>query len=112
MIFFIFLMLSLATFRLTRLIVKDDMPLVYYPREWIIKRRPTHGMHPSTAEPYVNFWYMGELVSCPWCASAWVSGALTFGTWIARHGHGGLPVPVLIWLSVWGVGAWLAANAG
>jgi hypothetical protein len=43
----LFVLLALATARVTRFIVQGDMPLAYYPREWIISLRPDHGMNPA-----------------------------------------------------------------
>lgn len=50
--------------------------------------------------------WLGELITCPWCASGWIAGALILATDITV----GLPVPWLTGLAAWGVGAWLAAN--
>ena len=68
------ILLVLATWRVTRFVVQDDMPLVYYPREWVIRRRLDHEMTPYTKPAYWNHWWLGELVTCPWCASAYVAG--------------------------------------
>lgn len=48
-----------------------------------------------------TYWWLGELVSCPWCASAYVSGALVTVTWWLH----GMPLPVLCWLAVWAAAA-------
>lgn len=51
--------------------------------------------------------WLAELITCPWCASGWITGGLTAITDITV----GLPVPWLTGLAAWGVGAWLAAKA-
>lgn len=81
--------LVLATFRVTRLIVKDDFPPVRVPREWVTSHAPT---------------WVGELIGCHWCASGWVAMALVAGTDLATS----VPVPVLLWLAAWAGGAWIA----
>jgi hypothetical protein len=59
--------LGLACFRITRLIVQDT--IADRPRNWVIQR--------ST--------WLGELVSCPWCASFYVAlgAAALFLLWPA-----------------------------
>lgn len=97
------IVLSLGTFRLTRLVTHDDFPPILWARwriqhakPWIIKVDGSH-----------DYWWLGELVSCHWCASAYISGALVLGAdlWY------GMPAPVLAWLAVWGVGALIAHHA-
>jgi hypothetical protein len=112
-----FVILSLATFRLTRLITKDDFPPIFYARRWVQSRRPAEWRRPARVgvrgagpdalfgeEPYADYWWFGELVSCAWCASAYVSGALVLFVWLLH----GLPLPLLWWFAVWGAGAFLA----
>lgn len=111
-----FVILSLATFRITWLITKDDFPPIFYARRWIQQLRPgvmrvparVHARYTDNnlygEEPYFDYWWLGELVSCTWCASAYVSGALVFATWRLH----GLPLPLLWWFAVWGAGAFLA----
>jgi hypothetical protein len=75
--------LCASTWRATRLLVKDDLPIVKRPRDWLIRRseRPDGTLR----------WY-GELISCPWCVSVWVAAAFTLATDLVV----GLPVPVLV----------------
>lgn len=55
--------------------------------------------------PWVPLFF-AELMSCPWCVSAYVSAAVVAGTWLAI----GLPVPVLMWPAAWALGALLAQH--
>lgn len=96
--------LALATFRLTRLVTHDDFPPIYHVREWLKRRRPMVTRRPLGHEPYTDFWWLGELVTCPWCASGYISGGLVAITW-ALHG---LPLPVFCWFAVWAMGAAIA----
>jgi hypothetical protein len=101
-------LLSACAFRLTRLIVKDTFPPVLWvrdrlaggwrpmtEREWTIYRKapawPT-GVTPYQTQEidgernrYIRrvSWspvWLAELITCPWCASAYVSGALVLIT--------------------------------
>jgi hypothetical protein len=128
------LVMSLATYRLTRLAVEDAFPPVLWVRDRVVggwrpltepeQERlqmnirtggPTLGWDQQDIDGvphrYVRraswspFW-LAELLSCPWCASGWIAAAVTAGTWAVA----GLPVPVLVWLAVWAVGALIAAQ--
>jgi hypothetical protein len=90
-------LLSLATFRATRLAVRDDFPPLLWLRWKIIEARPGH-VNRNQEEVH---WWLGELVSCRWCASGWISLALVGSVW-ALHG---IPLPIVCWLAVWGAGA-------
>lgn len=90
--------MTLGTYRLTRLVVDDTFP----PIEWIRSRL-------TGDDPAVPRWrrvppWVGDLVSCSWCASVWVSAGVTALTWIWI----GLPVPLLSWGAVAAAAAWLA----
>lgn len=149
-VWLLLLVMSLATYRLTRLVVADTFPPVLWLRDriaggwrpltesergayyayqgWSPLGRPEGEEMPSgvrrgfeslgsvqevdgTLERYVHRrrWspsWLAELVSCPWCASGWVSLVVTVGVWATV----GLPVPVLVWPAVWAAGALLTAQ--
>jgi hypothetical protein len=127
---FVFLCLVLTAYRATRLIVKDDFPPILWVRdrlvggwrpltepEWEQARKtgmdqfkPTQGIDGKenrwiTRKPWSPYW-LAELLSCPWCASAYVSGALVLVTDLTY----GLPVPWLVGPAVWGATALLASR--
>lgn len=58
-----------------------------------------------TRAPWSPFW-LAELVSCGWCASGWVSGALTAATALATS----LPDPWLVGPAVWAGAALLSTR--
>ncbi len=110
--------LGLATFRLTRLIVADDFPLVAVPRRWVVGD-PEGIWDPDRQQwlpenKHQGRWYhwFGELISCPWCASGWVSLALVCAVawWTPRDAA--LVDWLLLWWAAWGIGAVTAAKAG
>jgi uncharacterized protein DUF1360 len=131
MIYFTAVVLALAVARLTRLVVKDTFPPVLWARDRLAggwrpltgaewedlrksgreKYRPTQAID-GIENRYVTrvkwspFW-LAELITCPWCASGWITGGLTLATDVTV----GLPVPWLTGLATWSVGAWLAAKS-
>ncbi|MWA07805.1 DUF1360 domain-containing protein [Streptomyces sp. BA2] len=100
------LVMTLATYRLTRLVVKDDFP----PLLWIRHKLAGGWAGPDQDVPvYRARWspqWLADLVSCPWCASAWVALGVLGGTAMAVA----VPVPVLVWLAVWAGAALLASQ--
>lgn len=128
---FTLLVLALAAYRITRLIVKDDFPPVLWmrdrlvggwrpltPREWDQVRTvgepvPFHtkDIPGKGASRYVErrswvpYW-LAELLGCPWCVSAYVSGALTGAT----DAVSGVPRPWLVGVAVWALSALLASR--
>lgn len=134
------IVMSLATYRGTRLVVADTFPPVLWLRDRLVGgwREPTMKEQHHEAFPtgevsegalrnvaglgtfslvdgelqiYARRWkrspfWLAELLSCPWCASGWVALAVTAGTWAVV----GLPVPVLVWLATWAVGALIAGQ--
>lgn len=87
--------MALATFRLTRLVVEDDFPPIEAARGWVRSLRPVV----RKPDQEVRWWWGGELVSCYWCASGWISGGMVVTIW----GLQGMALPVLWWLATWGL---------
>jgi len=130
------LVMSLAVYRLTRLLVEDTFPPVLWARDRIAggwrdltaeeqrllfggvlpgekaaELRKVWSVDTDGEQRYLHRWrwvpqWLADLISCPWCASGWVALAVTAGTWAVV----GLPVPLLVWPAVWGLGALLAAQ--
>lgn len=130
MTLYVFALLCLAAYRGTRLIVKDTFPPVLWMRDRLVGgwrplteeerrhvARPDH--KPELLLTVQNgkqlrwverrAWspdWLAELLSCPWCASAYVSGALVAATDLTY----GLPVPWLVGPAVWAVASLLASR--
>jgi hypothetical protein len=118
----LFVLLSFAVGRFTRLVVADDFPPVLWARRKIITARPgvtVPAVRITLRDPWggerramemgqasTRYWWLGELVSCAWCASGWVALGLWLGTWWFVP----LPLPLLWWPAIWGAGAILAAK--
>jgi len=132
----LWLMLSATSFRLTRLVVKDTFPPILWIRDrlaggwrpmtdadWREVRQPGVPVlekHPVPFQVQVinkvnNRWvdrvswspdWLAELITCPWCASAYVSACVVGVTDIAI----GLAWPWLMAFAVWAVAAPLAVK--
>lgn len=88
------ILIVLATYRATRLLVVDEFPPIAVTRDWITKK----------AGPYSSIAY---LVHCPWCTGMYVATALVVGTdWLTGHV---VPVPALLILVASGVTGLIAA---
>lgn len=127
---FLLIVMSLTTYRLTRLIVKDTLPPVLWLRdglaggwrpmtdqEWDRLRAKgsktgwTHQTMDGVENRYVYRWswspyWLAELWSCPWCVSGWIAGGVTAGTDITI----GMSAPVLMGMASWALGALMASR--
>jgi hypothetical protein len=100
------IVMSLATYRLTRFVVEDTFP----PMLWVRHKLVGGWTGPDEETPvYRARWvpqWLADLLSCPYCASGWIAAGVTAGVWAVA----GLPVPLLCWVAVWAVGGLLAAQ--
>lgn len=91
------LLVTVATYRLTRLVVFDTFPPVAWLRERITGENPA-----------VRRWsgvpnWVAKLVSCGWCLSVWVGAGVTGLTALWTD----LPLPLLAWAVAASGAAWL-----
>lgn len=130
------LLMVLTVYRLTRLVTRDDFPPVLWLRDRLaggwrdlttteqrmlfggvlpgdkrMELRRTWSVNPEGEQRYVYRWryvpdWFAELVSCPWCVSGWISGAVTLGMDLAV----GVPLPWLVGPAVWACAALLASR--
>ena len=89
------LVLGLAGYRLTRLAVKDMFPPVAGPRQRLERR--TLGTRLD---------WLGDLVTCHWCASGWLTLALVAAVDLLSSQP--VPLPPVFWLATWAISAGLA----
>jgi hypothetical protein len=58
-------LMALTTWRATRFVTEDDFPPVRWARDRILGHGPE---------------WLGELVTCPWCASVWLAAGVVAAT--------------------------------
>lgn len=77
---FLVILVCLATYRITRLIVRDLFPPVEKFREWVIRK-------------FGASHWLSYLVTCYWCVSMYVGIVIVALTWWFYD----LPYPLLVW---------------
>lgn len=78
--FFVLVAVSLGTYRITRLIVKDEFP----PSMWLRRK---------VADRWGDDSWQSYLSECPWCASMYIGGLVV----LVMDLFSSVPAPVLIW---------------
>ncbi len=89
-------LLILATHRLTRLLVQDELPLVKIPRDRIANyfgRFDEAGNLVAGRQLGRVGWSIAYVFGCPWCMSAWAGALIIYLTCQVTS----VPVPVLVW---------------
>lgn len=81
-----FVVAALATFRLTRMVTTDDLPVFARPREALL-RRWTRGKASS---------WKADGLTCPWCVGFWVSAIVV----AVLEATGSVPRPGLVLLAL------------
>jgi hypothetical protein len=94
------LLIFIATHRLTRLAVKDEVPVVKIPRDKAICfLDPTPQMvaaHPGLKGHWGNTGRaLAYLLECPWCMSAYTGGMVVLTTDLFVS----VPAPLLVWIA-------------
>lgn len=124
----LFVLLVLTVYRTTRLIMKDTLPPVLWLRDRLaggwrpltakeqsaptaVSWRNQTEYHDDVLERYIpraswSPYWLAELITCPWCASGWVTGALMAVTDVTY----GVPAPWLVGPAVWAASALLASR--
>lgn len=86
------LLMTLAAYRLARLLVHDTFPPIAWLRD---KFTGPYEVHVDTAPrkpTHVPFWF-AYLWTCTWCMTVWTAAGVTVLTWVTID----LPAPLLIW---------------
>lgn len=102
---FTFVIFVLAVHRITRFIIRDCLPIVSKPRDWVLKNTdPTAVDIEEGMKPRGTFMKsIGYLLQCEWCMSIWVSGGLLYGLTFFVN------MPVFMALGWWLAGSSLAS---
>lgn len=91
----LFILLALASYRVTRLVTTDKITEPIFERvRWSLERR-WYAKHDGGSDTHFNS-KLAFMLSCPWCLGFWVSGA---GTLLVSLVYG-LDYPALTWLAV------------
>lgn len=100
---FLLALTCLATYRLTRLLVTDTLPIVSQPRYALVRffaTLDTQGHIIDGRRLGVIGWSIAYLVTCPWCMSAYVAaGLVALECRLLPH----VTYPWLLWLAAWAV---------
>lgn len=93
-------LIFLATHRLTRLAVADEVPIVKGPRDALIKFLDPTPQQRNTDPTAKGHWgntgrALAYLLECPWCMSAYTGAAVVFVTDL----FAAVPVPFLVWIA-------------
>lgn len=88
----IVLLMTLSSYRASRLLVHDEFPPVKWLREkfTLPYTLPQSDLRRQTTR--VPYW-LAYLWTCTWCMTVWTSAVITLLVWWRV----GLPVPVLVW---------------
>lgn len=65
-----YLLISLTTFSVTRLVIKDEFPPIRWPRDRMLDLAERHDN--AFTRSYVYLW------TCPWCMSVWVGSLVVW----------------------------------
>lgn len=94
------LLIFLATHRLTRLAVADEVPVVKIPRDAAIKFFDPTPQQRSVDPTAKGHWgntgrALAYLLECPWCMSAYTGALVVFVTDLFVS----VPAPFLVWIA-------------
>ncbi len=96
-----YVLIILATFRLTRFMITDMMPLGWLRERFLEWLRPSDEWKIENNQPYASGhwgWLGGKLhylLGCPWCMSIWVGAGVVYVFTLFTS----VPLPVAVWLS-------------
>lgn len=110
----VILLLFLSTYRVTRLMTRDRLPLIAIPRERFVRRwgvwDEPEEMRGRPIDPRGTNIFMRSVAylwECDWCMSMWTGGILTAITAQIVS----IPLPVLVWLASSAFAGWVASSA-
>ena len=87
-----FLLMVLAAYRASRLLVEDEFPPVKWLRTKFTGPYTLAQDDPRRRKTRVPYW-LAYLWTCTWCMSVWTAAGVTLLVWLSSE----LPQPVLVW---------------
>lgn len=91
----LFILMSLASYRIARFIVDDEFPPMKWIRDKITGPYAAPLDSPERRDTKVPYW-LAYLFTCPWCMTVWTAGLVT----LLVAATVGVPAPLLVWLAV------------
>lgn len=91
----LFILLALACYRVTRLVTMDKITEPIFDRLRFGLERRWYEKHDGGSDTHFNS-KLAFMLSCPWCIGFWVSGA---GTLLVSLAYG-LDYPILTWFAL------------
>lgn len=95
----LFALMALTTYRITRLLVVDNFPPILWARTKLTGEED-EGVPAASWVP----WWLSYLAGCYWCMSVWVAGVMTLAVALTV----GLPYPLLVWGGLAALAPWLS----
>lgn len=102
-----FVLVCLGTYRITRFITRDCLPIIAVPRDWLITYCDPTIVDVETKGIKKKGTFLrsiGYFFQCEWCMSIWVSAGVVYGTMQFTT----VPLPVLWWLAASAITALIA----
>ncbi len=96
----LFLLASLASYRIARFIVDDQFPPMKWLRDKFTDPYAAPLDSPERQATKVPYW-LAYLFTCPWCMTVWTAGLVTLLVAVTV----GVPAPLLVWPAVAAVAA-------
>lgn len=91
----LFILMSLSSYRIARFIVDDQFP----PMKWLREKFTGPYAAPLDSlerqQTRIPYW-LAYLFTCPWCMTVWTAGLVTLLVAVTV----GVPAPLLVWLAV------------
>lgn len=91
----IVLLMTLAAYRASRLLVHDEFPPIKWLREKFTGPYTLPQGDSRRTATRVPYW-LAYLWTCTWCMTVWTAAGITLVTWLSTD----LPLPLLVWGAV------------